>query len=87
MCVCGGGGGSHIPPTLLSINFSGKTYSYPGKIQIRKRDCRKRNQKCKSKEVMSMLFDVAKTLARNRLAFRGNDDDENGNFRQIVYLL
>ena len=30
---------------------------------------------------------MAKTLARNGLAFRGNDDDENGNFRQIVYLL
>ena len=41
----------------------------------------------KSKEVMTMLFDVAKTLARNGLAFRGNDDDENGNFQQIVYLL
>ena len=41
----------------------------------------------KSKEVMTMLFDVVKTLARNGLAFRGNDDDENGNFRQIVYLL
>ena len=34
-----------------------------------------------------MLFDVAKTLARNGLAFRGNDDDGNGKFRQIVYLL
>ena len=40
-------GVSHPPLTLLSSNFSGKTYSYPGKIQIRKRNCRKRNQKCK----------------------------------------
>ena len=41
----------------------------------------------KSKKVMTRLFDVSKTLARNGLAFRGNDYDENGNFRQIVYLL
>ena len=45
------------------------------------------SKNAKSKEVMTMLSDVAKTLAGNRLAFRGNDDDENGNFGQIVYLL
>ena len=33
-----------------------------------------------------MLFDVAKTFARNGLAFRGNNTDEDGNFRQTVQL-
>ncbi|CAB4036231.1 zinc finger MYM-type 1-like [Paramuricea clavata] len=41
----------------------------------------------KNREVIEMLIDVTKTLTRNGIALRGNDSDEDGNFRQIVYLL
>ena len=44
-------------------------------------------EKEKNREVIEMLFDVAKTLARNGMAFRGNNADEDGNFRQTVQLL
>lgn len=44
-------------------------------------------EKEKNREVIEVLFDVAKTLARNGMAFRGNNTDEDGNFRQIVELL
>ena len=40
-----------------------------------------------NKTAVSVLLDVAKTLGRQGLAFRGDGDEENGNFRQIVYLL
>ncbi|XP_060845279.1 zinc finger MYM-type protein 1-like [Rhopalosiphum padi] len=38
-------------------------------------------------EVISILLDVAKTLGRQNLAFRGHANDENGNFKQIIYLI
>ncbi|XP_050298067.1 uncharacterized protein LOC126740374 [Anthonomus grandis grandis] len=41
---------------------------------------------CQNTEVVSILFDVAKTLGRQGLAFRGNDEND-GNFVQIVQLL
>lgn len=44
-------------------------------------------EKERNREVIAMLFDVAKTLTRNGIAFRGNNSEENGNFRQIVRLL
>jgi hypothetical protein len=41
----------------------------------------------KNKEIMALLFDVARTLARQSIAFRGSGKDEDGNFIQIVNLL
>ncbi|XP_046859020.1 zinc finger MYM-type protein 1-like [Xenia sp. Carnegie-2017] len=41
----------------------------------------------KNKEIMLILLDVARTLARQSLAFRGGGDDKDGNFIQIVNLL
>jgi len=38
-------------------------------------------------EVICILLDVAKTLGRQSLAFRGHANDENGNFKQIIYLI
>lgn len=34
-----------------------------------------------------MLFDVPRTLARQDLAYRGNGDEVNSNFNQILLLL
>lgn len=45
------------------------------------------SEKEKNREVIEMLFDVAKTLTRNGMALRGNNADDDGNFRQIVNLL
>jgi hypothetical protein len=41
----------------------------------------------KNKEIMALLFDVARTLERQSIAFRGSGKDEDGNFIQIVNLL
>ena len=41
----------------------------------------------KNKEIMAILVDVAKTLAKQSLAFRGSGKNENGNYIQIVNLL
>lgn len=34
-----------------------------------------------------MSMDIARTLARKSLAFRGDDDDKNENFNKIMKLL
>jgi len=39
------------------------------------------------KDVIKILFDVSRTLARQGLPFRGDGDEKNGNFNQIVLLL
>ena len=40
-----------------------------------------------NKEVVKILLDVVKTLARQNIAFRGNGTEENGNFRQVFSLV
>lgn len=44
-------------------------------------------QKEYHKAVIRILFDVSRTLARQGLAFRGDGDEKNGNFYQIVLLI
>ncbi|XP_029342231.1 zinc finger MYM-type protein 1-like [Acyrthosiphon pisum] len=39
------------------------------------------------KDVIKILFDVSRTLARQGLPFRGDRDEKNGNFNQLVLLL
>ena len=84
--VCGGGG-CHTPQLCCPAIFQVKLTHIQVKFKSGRGIVEREIKNAKSKEVMTMLFDVAKTLAGNRLAFHGNDDDENGNFRQIVYLL
>ena len=83
----GVGGGCHTPQLCCPAIFQVKLTHIQVKFKSGRGIVEREIKNAKSKEVMTMLFDVAKTLARNRLAFRGNDDDENENFRQIVYLL
>ena len=40
-----------------------------------------------NKEVVKILLDVVKTLARQNIAFRGDGTEENGNFHQVVSLV
>ncbi|KAL4083444.1 hypothetical protein QTP88_028760 [Uroleucon formosanum] len=40
-----------------------------------------------NKNIVIMLFDIARTLARQGLAFRGDGDESGGNFMQLVKLL
>jgi len=44
-------------------------------------------QKQFHKDVIKILFDVTRTLARQGLSFRGDGDENNGNFKQIILLL
>lgn len=39
------------------------------------------------KEVITILLDITRTLARQGLAFRGDMNEENGNFNQLVLLI
>ena len=39
------------------------------------------------KEIISILFDISRTLDRQGLAFRGNENEDDGNFAQIVRLM
>ena len=41
----------------------------------------------KNKEIILILLDVVRTLARQSVAFRGEGDNKDGNFAQIVNLL
>jgi len=40
-----------------------------------------------SQEMLTILFDITRTVSRQGLAFRGDESEENGNFNQIVLLL
>ncbi|XP_047140728.1 52 kDa repressor of the inhibitor of the protein kinase-like isoform X2 [Hydra vulgaris] len=40
-----------------------------------------------NKCVIKVLIDLARTLGRQGITFRGDDRDENGNFRQLVYFM
>jgi hypothetical protein len=40
-----------------------------------------------SRKVIFLLLDCCRYLTRQSLAFRGGDDDSNGNFHQLVHLL
>ena len=37
--------------------------------------------------MITILLDVARTLARQEIAFRGDGDDKDGNFQQITRLV
>ena len=39
------------------------------------------------REVISILLDISRTLARQGLAFRGSENEDDGNFCQIVGLM
>ena len=41
----------------------------------------------KNKEIILILLDVVRTLARQSVAFRGEGDNKDGNFVQIINLL
>ncbi|XP_050538476.1 uncharacterized protein LOC126903939 [Daktulosphaira vitifoliae] len=54
---------------------------------VRERKIQEESNQNFHKEVICILLDVTKTLARQGLTFRGKVDDKNDNFRQITYLL
>ncbi|XP_047142897.2 uncharacterized protein LOC124817134 [Hydra vulgaris] len=45
------------------------------------------HKKLYHKEVITILLDITRTLARQGLALRGDADEENSNFNQIVLLI
>ena len=44
-------------------------------------------EQLQNRNVINMLLDCCRYLSRQALAFCGGDNDENGNFRQLVTLL
>ena len=40
-----------------------------------------------ARKVIALLLDCCRCLARQSIAFRGSDDDADGNFRKIVELM
>lgn len=54
--------------------------------QLRAAKIQEEENNIRNQQVIKILFDVAKTLARQQLAFRGHDESD-GNFIQIIYLV
>ena len=50
--------------------------------KIQEEENNQRNQ-----DIIKILLDIAKTLGRQQLAFRGTNDDADGNFLQITNLV
>lgn len=55
--------------------------------QNREQEIQDKYQQQFHQEVLTILFDVTRTLARQGLAFRGDENEENSNFNQILLLL
>ncbi len=53
----------------------------------RKAKIQREKENIENKENMKILFDVAKTLAQQDIAFRGDGIEDSGNYRQIVALV
>ena len=55
--------------------------------KLKLREIQKQKDIIQNREVIKILLDVARTLARQGLAFGGGKKDENGNFMQLVNLM
>ena len=53
----------------------------------RERVALEEQERQKNRKVIKLLLDCCRYLSRQALAFRGSEDDANGNFRQLVGLL
>ena len=52
--------------------------------QLRAAKIQEEENDLRNQEIIKILLDVARTLGRQELPFRGAHDDENGNFVQIT---
>ena len=43
---------------------------------------KRKREKLENKEVVKIFLDIVKTLSRQDIAFRGNERDKNGHYRQ-----
>ncbi len=55
--------------------------------EVRENKIKEEQEKEFNKQIISILFDITKTMARQGLPFRGDGDDKEGNFYQIVQLV
>ena len=55
--------------------------------QMKDRLIQEKADEVKNREIMTIFFDVARTLSRQLLSFRGSGNDENGNFVQLINLM
>lgn len=80
---------AHKSSLIDLSNFSMNSNHIDKLLNTEKRKCA--IQACKQKEfhkdIIKILFDVTRTLARQGLPFRGDGDEKNGNFYQIILLI
>jgi hypothetical protein len=55
--------------------------------QLRAAKIQEEENNQRNQEIIKILLDIAKTLGRQQLAFRGTNDDADGNFLQITNLV
>ena len=80
---------SHQTAMMDFIGFISTSSHVDLQLNKGKRACLLAKEKLRQQntEVITILLDVPRTLARERIAFRGDGDDKNGNFQQITHLV
>ena len=83
----------HLNPTLQALTSFFNYSVTDGNVELmlskklKLREIQKRKDIIQNREVIKILLDVARTLARQGLALGGGNKDENGNFMQLVNLM
>ena len=80
---------SHKTAMMDFIRFTSTSSHVDVQLNKEKRACLLAEEKLRQQntEVITILLDVARTLARQGIAFRGDGDDKDGNFQQITRLV
>ncbi len=80
---------SHKTAMMDFIRFTSTSSHVDVQLNKEKRPCLLAEEKLRQQntEVITILLDVARTLARQGIAFRGNGDDKNGNVQQVTRLV
>ena len=80
---------SHFTSESHFIRFTSTSSHVDVQLNKEKRACLLAEEKLRQQntEVITIPLDVARTLARQGIAFRGDGDDKDGNFQQISRLV
>ena len=80
---------SHKAAIMDFIRFTRPESHIDTLLDRQRKECLLAEEKLlqQNSEVVKILLDTSKTLARQGLAFRGDDKDKEGNFLQIVQLI
>ncbi len=80
---------SHKTAMMDFIRFTSTSSHVDVQLNKEKRACLLAEEKLRQQntEVITILLDVVRTLARQGIAFRGDGDDKDGNVQQITHLV